>query len=101
MSLITFSFPTTTLFGVGAIAELPLRFPGLGIRRPLVTTDPGLLKADAFAALSRTLSEAKQGKEWFVYSGVHPNPVENDVREAAALFREYDCDGVIAIGGGS
>ena len=26
-------------------------------------------------------------KQWFIYGGVHPNPVENDVREAAATVR--------------
>jgi alcohol dehydrogenase class IV len=42
-----------------------------------------------------------RAKSWFVYSGVHPNPVEKDVREAAAAFQQHGCDGVIAIGGGS
>jgi alcohol dehydrogenase class IV len=101
MSAITFSFPTQTLFGAGAIAELPARSKRLGIRRPLVVTDRGLLATDAFEALSRTLGERGQGKDWFVYAGVHPNPVEQDVREAASVFREHNCDGVIAIGGGS
>lgn len=36
-----------------------------------------------------------------MYSGVHSNPIENDVREAAKAFVENECDGVIAIGGGS
>jgi alcohol dehydrogenase class IV len=51
--------------------------------------------------LSQALDPAAQGKQWFVYSGVHPNPVEQDVREAAQQFRDHGCDGVIAIGGGS
>ena len=101
MSLINFSFPTPTLFGAGALAELPARSKRLGMHRPLVVTDPGLLKTEAFIALTKTLGEGVQGKDWFVYAGVHPNPVEQDVREAAAAFREHSCDGVIAIGGGS
>ena len=28
-----------------------------------------------------------QGKTWFVFDGVHPNPVEEDVRQAAAALR--------------
>jgi alcohol dehydrogenase class IV len=47
------------------------------------------------------LGEAAQGKDWFVFSDVHPNPVENDVRQAASRYRENRCDAVIAIGGGS
>jgi 4-hydroxybutyrate dehydrogenase len=101
MSLTIFSFPTRTLFGAGALKELPAGLAGLGMRRPLVVTDAGLLNTDAFRALTTVLGVAKQGKDWFVYSGVHPNPIENDVREAAAAFRDNDCDGVIGIGGGS
>ena len=101
MSTATFSFPTTTLFGAGTIAELPQRAKALGITRPLVVTDPGLPNTGAFRALVRILGEARQGLDWFVYSGVHPNPLEKDVRESAAQFGKHGCDGVIAIGGGS
>src|SRR5258707_9139350 len=101
MGLITFSFPTRTLFGVGALKELPANLVKLGIRRPLVVTDGGLLNTEAFRALATTLGAREQGKTWFLYGDVHPNPIENDVREAAALFQENACDGVIAVGGGS
>ncbi|MBI5801414.1 MAG: iron-containing alcohol dehydrogenase [Verrucomicrobia bacterium] len=97
----TFSFPTPTLFGPRTLGELPARMKLLGIKRPLVVTDAGLLDTDAFRALGRTLGEANRNRRWFLYSGVHPNPIESDVREPAALFQEKHCDGVIAIGGGS
>src|SRR6266511_1092449 len=101
VTIASFSFPTTTLFGPGVLNELPVRLAQLGIRRPLVVTDAGVLGTDAFRALAKTLGEPDQGKEGFLDSGVHPNPVEKDVREAAAMFRGHDCDGVIALGGGS
>ena len=101
MASTTFSFPTPTLFGTGSVSELPVRLKGLGVVRPLVVTDSGLLKTSAFQILRRTLGEAGEGNLWAVYSGVHSNPIENDVREAAALFIKHKCDGVIAIGGGS
>ena len=101
MSLTTFSFPTRTLFGAGALKELPAGLTGLGMSRPLVVTDAGLLNTEAFRALGTALGAEKQRKDWFLYSGVHPNPIENDVREAAADFRDHGCDGIIAIGGGS
>jgi 4-hydroxybutyrate dehydrogenase len=99
--LLTFSFPTTTLFGAGAIAELPARLKALGIRRPLVVTDPGLLSTEAFGLLRKALGSDSNGKDWHVFSGVHPNPVERDVIQAADAFRAHQCDAVIAIGGGS
>ena len=54
-----------------------------------------------FKSWWKTLGEAARGKEWFIFAGVHPNPVEEDVREVAAAFRANHCDAVIAIGGGS
>jgi len=101
MSLATFSFPTTTLFGAGALAEVPKRLVALGIQKPLVVTDPGLLSTEAFQLLSQTLGSKKQEKMWFLYFGVHANPIEQDVQEAAQAFCAADCDGIIGIGGGS
>ncbi len=101
MSITTFSFPTPTVFGAGALAELPGRTKRLGASRPLVVTDPGLLPTPAFAALVKVLGAGGRGKEWFVYAGVHPNPVEQDVREAAEAFAQNHCDLVIGFGGGS
>lgn len=97
----TFSFPTRTRFGAGSLAELPETLKSMGVSRPLVVTDSGLAKTDAFRRLATTLGESGRDRDWFVFDGVHPNPIEDDVRLPAALFREKGCDGVIAIGGGS
>jgi alcohol dehydrogenase class IV len=101
MNLTTFSFPTRTLFGAGAVRELPTQLPRLGIARPLVVTDRGLLNTGAFQLLKQALGSAGEGTAWFIYSGVHLNPIESDVTEAADLCRRQGCDGVIAFGGGS
>src|SRR5213592_2704181 len=101
MSRATFSFPTTTLFGAGALADLPKWLDGLGIQRPLVVTDPGLLRTQAFQLLDHILGPKEQGKSWFLYFGVHANPIQQDVVDAAEAFRANDCDAVMALGGGS
>jgi alcohol dehydrogenase class IV len=101
MNLTSFSFPTRTLFGIGALRELPANLAKLNIRRPLVVTDHGLVNTDAFRSVASTLGADSEGKSWFLYSGVHPNPVENDVRETAAAFQKNNCDGIIGLGGGS
>ena len=56
MSLTTFSFPTRTIFGAGALRDLPANLGKLAFRRPLVVTDGGVLKTEAFAALAATWS---------------------------------------------
>jgi 4-hydroxybutyrate dehydrogenase len=91
-----FSFPTRTRFGAGALRELPQHLDALGLRRPLVVTDPGLLATDAFKALQNV-----SGGKWAVFSGVHPNPIIEDVEAATAAYRDGKCDSVIAFGGGS
>jgi alcohol dehydrogenase class IV len=97
----TFSFPTRTLFGAGALKELAPNLGRLGIQRPLVVTDGGLVATDAFRATAAALGASGQGKTWFLYSGVHPNPIESDVRESAAAFLQNRCDGIVGLGGGS
>jgi alcohol dehydrogenase class IV len=101
MTFATFSFPTTTIFGPGALIELPGRLRGLGVKRPLVVTDPGLVHTEAFSALHDTLGKARRDKDWFVFSSVHPNPIEQDVVRGAEEYRTRQCDGIIAFGGGS
>lgn len=96
-----FSFPTPTIYGPGAVSELPHLLDRLGVRRPLVVTDPGVALTEAFARTAAALGSAGQGTAWFVYTGVRPNPVEADVRGGAAALRVHGCDGVVALGGGS
>ncbi|PWU18709.1 MAG: alcohol dehydrogenase [Verrucomicrobia bacterium] len=92
----TFSFPTKIKFGAGILKDLPKDLDALGMKRPLVVTDAGLLGTEAFKSLERV-----SGKNWSVFSGVHPNPTIEDVEAATAAYKENKCDSVIAFGGGS
>ena len=73
----------------------------MGAKRPLVVTDGGLLQTRAFESLRNALGAAELGKRWELFHGVHTNPIEQDVAEAAKAFRGSGCDSVIAFGGGS
>src|SRR5687767_218926 len=100
-AIANFSVPTATLFGPGAISELPARLTQMGGRRPLVVTDGGLLQTRAFEILRNALGPAHLGKTWEMFHGVHTNPIEQDVVDAANAFRASGCDSVVAFGGGS
>lgn len=100
-ALLTFSFPTETRFGAGAIQELPAHLQRIGAKHPLVVTDPGLLQTDAYASLESVLGKERLGSDWSLFSGVNPNPIEEDVTEAANSFWNSGCDAVVAFGGGS
>jgi len=73
----------------------------MGSRRALVVTDKALAQTAAFELLANHLGRANLGKTWEIFEGVHSNPLEQDVVNAANAFRDAKCDTVIAFGGGS
>ena len=79
----TFSFPTRIVFGVGATRQLPACLKESGVRQPLLVTDPGLRAAPPFKAVESALQDG--GVQYEVFDGVHPNPIEEDVVQAALL----------------
>ncbi len=91
----TFSFPTTVLFGPGTTVELPARLDELKARRPIIVTDAGLVQTETFQRVCSLMPSAQ------VFSGVHSNPLEEDVEAATRAFSAAACDSVIAVGGGS
>lgn len=97
--VVRFSFPTTIYFGPGAIEQLPLLLEDVGVTRPLLVTDNGLPKTEAFAMVEAVLKQSRI--RYALFSDVHPNPFIEDVEKAAEVYRTKDCDGVIGLGGGS
>ena len=93
------NYPTAIRFGAGRIRELPEACRTLGVRRPLIVTDPGLAKLPMIADAVRLLGEA--GLPAAVFSDMQANPVEENVTQGVAMFRKGSHDGVIAFGGGS
>ncbi len=93
------NYPTSIRFGVGRIAELPAACKELGIKRPLLVTDPGLRKLPMVESALAALKSAGLGDACF--SDVRGNPVGRNVDDGVAFFKSSQCDGVIAFGGGS
>jgi alcohol dehydrogenase class IV len=93
------NYPTSVRFGVGRIRELPAVCGELGMRRPLLVTDPGLRALPMIESALGTLRAAGLGDA--VFSDLRPNPVGRNVDDGVACFKANRCDGVIAFGGGS
>jgi alcohol dehydrogenase class IV len=93
------NYPTSVRFGIGRIAELPAVCRELGLRRPLLVTDPGLRKLPMIAGALAALKAAGLGEACF--SDLQANPVGKNVDDGVAFYRASRCDGVIAFGGGS
>lgn len=97
-SVYSFSFPTPIRFGPGAVGELPRQVTGLG-RRPLLVSDPGVLKLDIFERIRDCLRA--DSLDFAVYSGVSPHPIEADVAQGVEVYRQEGCDLLVGIGGGA
>jgi alcohol dehydrogenase class IV len=93
------SWPTRIVLGPGALARLPAQLARLGIKHPLVVTDPGVVKAGLAARVHDLLLQA--GLRLARFEDVQPNPTDRDAAAGLAAFRAGACDGLVAIGGGS
>lgn len=93
----TIGYLTTIEFDFGAINTLKGAVETLGIRKPLLVTDAGVQRA----GLAARTSEQLVGLPVAVFAETPPNPTEQAVRAAVAAYRAADCDGIIALGGGS
>lgn len=83
--------------GYDALAQLPAECARLGIRRPLLVTDKGVVAA----GLAQRVLDALDMGRVPVFDETPSNPTEAMVMAAAAGYREQACDGLIAVGGGS
>jgi len=89
---------TQIQFEFGAISLLGATCERVGIRRPLIVTDRGVKAA---GIIDTVLDALGQAGTVALYDGTPPNPNEAAVREAVAAYMKGDCDGIIAVGGGS
>jgi len=92
------NYVTQIQFEFGAIGLLRQQCERVGISRPLVVTDRGV---KAVGIVDIVLDALGHEGSVSVYDGTPPNPNEAAVREAVAVYRQGDCDGIVAVGGGS
>ncbi len=90
-------YVTQIQFEYGAVKLLKQECERVGIKRPLIVTDAGVKAA---GVLQKAL-DALPGLAVTVFDETPSNPTEASVRAAAALYKAHNCDGLIAVGGGS
>src|SRR3954469_2749476 len=92
------SYLTTIRFGCGVLSEIPEDLDTLRTRRPLVVTDKGVVTA---GLIERLFAVMPSGMPQIVFGDVPSNPAEEAAHAALARYRDHNCDGLIALGGGS
>ncbi|WP_257460699.1 iron-containing alcohol dehydrogenase [Archangium lipolyticum] len=93
------SWPTKIVLGAGALQRLPAQVARLNMKRPLVVTDAGVVKAGLAQRLYEVLKAAGVG--FTVFDQVKPDPTERDAFAGLEMYKAGRCDGIIALGGGS
>ncbi len=90
-------YVTHIQFDHGAISTLKAECERVGIRRPMIVTDKGVRAAGivdkAIAALGAQPAA--------IFDDVPSNPTEAAVQAGLLAYRAGQCDGLIAVGGGS
>jgi len=92
-----FQYVTQIEIDAGAVRLLPQECARIGMARPLVVTDAGVRAA---GVLDQALA-ALAGLSAAVFDETPGNPTEAAVRRATEQFLAAECDGLIAVGGGS
>ena len=93
------TFPVPIAYGPGRLSEIAAHCMALGVSCPLIVTDRGSADLPFVAELGAYL--AAGGLRTQVFSGISPNPRDDEIGAGRAAFRDGAHDGVIAIGGGS
>ena len=85
-------------FENGALGKISEVLETLGIKNPLICTDPGLSSIGMTDKIRDLISNEISPT---FYEETPANPTEKAVNEALELYRANDCDGVVGFGGGS
>ena len=93
------NYPTTVWVGEDRVNDLEEACINLKITKPLFVTDKDLIN---LPFIQKIINEIKSKfQELKIFSNFSGNPIGENVDEGVNEFKKNNCDGVIAIGGGS
>jgi len=99
MNNFLYSAVSDVLVGPDTSRQLGDLAAGMGIKRALIVTDPGIIQ---FGLLDAAIENLKANNiELSIYSDVVADPPESVVIDAVAVAQAFGCDGVVGFGGGS
>ena len=94
-----FHFPVKIISGEGCLSSLATEVNRLGVQRPLIVTDPGIVAA---GIVDKVIGPLKTKRiSYKLFDGVEPDPEIRHVVKAAEAIKKESHDLIIALGGGS
>ena len=95
-----FFCPVKVIAGHAALEHIPFELATLGAKRPLIITDKGVRANNLLAPIEAAFASA-EAVIGYIFDDVPPDSSLETVRQAAQLYKEHQCDAIIAVGGGS
>lgn len=96
-NLLHFTIPKDLLYARYSSKKLWECLNYLNIKKPMLIIDPGVEKSSYGKEIVASISRMRPT----IFSNITTNPSVTQVENAVNLYRQYNPDGVIAIGGGS
>ena len=91
--------PSVLKIGGGAFGEVPSLLLRLGCRRPLLVTDPFMMKSELAGRLRTGICQA--GLRCEIFFETVPDPTTAVVEEGVRVFHAGQHDSLVSLGGGS
>lgn len=95
----TYHMPTKIISGIGVLGGIADHAASLGMRRPMLVTDPVIRETPFFAEALDRMSQTAE--EVTIFDGCGVDARLHHIDTEAARAADAACDGVIGIGGGS
>ena len=95
-----FFCPVKIIAGHAALEHIPFELATLGAKRVMLITDRGVRSNQLLSPIEAAF-ETTDTKIACIFDEVPPDSSLETVRKAAQLYREQQCDAIIAVGGGS
>ena len=93
------NYPTTVWTGENRVNDIPEACLISKIKNPLFVTDKDLITLSMTVQIIENLKQVF--KDIKIFSNFSANPFGKNITEGVNFYNKYECDGVIAFGGGS
>ena len=89
----------TSYHGAGAVKSITAELSARGLKKPIVFSDPDLVKFGVTKKVTDLLDKAKV--KYALFTDIKPNPTIANVKNGVKAAKTAKADSIIAIGGGS